>query len=54
MSLNSTEAEDAVLANQLVRTAGTAICAAREASCYFNVTVKNDNVSMAKIFEFLG
>ncbi|XP_060082724.1 adhesion G-protein coupled receptor V1-like [Ylistrum balloti] len=44
LALNSSEAEDAMLASQLMRTAGTAICAAREASCHFNITVKNDNI----------
>ncbi|XP_033749541.1 adhesion G-protein coupled receptor V1-like [Pecten maximus] len=44
LAVNSTEAEDAILASQLMRTAGTAICAARKASCHFNITVRNDNI----------
>ncbi|XP_069137444.1 adhesion G-protein coupled receptor V1-like isoform X2 [Argopecten irradians] len=44
LALNSTEAEDTVLASQLMRTAGTTICPARQASCHFNITVRNDNI----------
>jgi len=42
---DSSSAEDTVLAGQLEKTAGTALCAARDASCTFTVKVKQDEVS---------
>ncbi|KAK3601208.1 hypothetical protein CHS0354_004408 [Potamilus streckersoni] len=40
----STETQDVVLADQLEHTAGSAICPAQHAYCFFNVTLKNDNI----------
>lgn len=45
LSEDSTEAEDVALSSQLQRTAGTAICPGRQAFCYFNLSLVNDDVS---------
>ncbi|KAL3865787.1 hypothetical protein ACJMK2_043142 [Sinanodonta woodiana] len=40
----STETQDVVLADQLERTAGSAICTAQQVYCFFNITLKNDDI----------
>ncbi|XP_052793587.1 adhesion G-protein coupled receptor V1-like [Mya arenaria] len=44
VSEDSTETEDVILASQLVRTAGTAICPGRKDVCLFNITLQNDDI----------
>ncbi|KAL4228132.1 hypothetical protein ACF0H5_013567 [Mactra antiquata] len=41
---DSSGPDDVVLSSQLVRTAGTAICPGRQAFCYFNITLIDDNI----------
>ncbi|KAH3717902.1 hypothetical protein DPMN_060698 [Dreissena polymorpha] len=44
VSANSAETEDVILASQLEKTAGTAMCPGRKDVCYFNITLVNDNL----------
>ena len=43
-SLTSTQVDDVVLADQLVKTAGSVMCPAQQSLCTFDVSLKEDEV----------
>ena len=44
ISLTSTQVDDVVLADQLVKTAGSVMCPAQQSLCTFDVSLKEDEV----------